>query len=111
MHTCSYCDGSMDVEEEAEQEIEEVVVEQPFAQSVVNHGIEISVSAPAGVFPAEAFLRVQMITNQADVTEIEQLVTEKKDENTTEDVETVVEESYSRNFTPVPNSMKPTACP
>lgn len=83
----------------ATQEIVTPVVEEVFEQSVVCNGIEISVSAPAGVFPAGAVLCVEMITNESDVSEIEQLVTEKKDETTAEDVVTVVEQSYSFDIT------------
>ena len=70
-----------------------------FAQSMILDGIEISVYAPAGVFPAGAFLDVKMITNEAEVSEIEQLVSEKKDETTSPDVTTVVEQSYSFDIT------------
>lgn len=70
-----------------------------FAQSMILDGIEISVCAPAGVFPAGAFLDVKMITNEAEVSEIEQLVSEKKDETTSPDVTTVVEQSYSFDIT------------
>ncbi len=73
--------------------------EVAFEQTVVRNGIEITVSAPAGVFPAGALLHVEMITDEAEVSEIEQLVTEKKEETTADDVVTVVEQSYSFDIT------------
>ncbi|MDD6806202.1 MAG: hypothetical protein PUD77_08040, partial [Clostridiales bacterium] len=93
-HVCDLCD--VNEEELVEKEEEDKVV---FEQTVVCEDIEIYVTAPAGVFPVGARLCVEMITNENDISEIEQMVAEKKDEETEEDVVTVVEQSYSFNIT------------
>ena len=90
-------------EEEAEEEAEEVVavetaeiIEESEFDAVVTKGdIEISVSAPAGVFPVGAVLDINEIVEQSDVVEIEHMVAEAMDEDTAINVETVVEESHS----------------
>ena len=92
------------LEKEADGALDEIIEDHPgdteaeavaFEQSTTIEGIEIHVSAPAGVFPANATLSVEMITSTAQVSEIENLVTDKLDEETPEDVATTVEQSYS----------------
>lgn len=86
-------------EEETEKaEDTDEAAEEAFDQSVIENGVEVSVSAPEGVFPAGAQLKVSTITG-GDASEIEQLVAEKKDAETDENTIVVVEQSYSFDIT------------
>lgn len=86
-------------EEETEKaEDTDEAAEEAFDQSVIENGVEVSVSAPEGVFPAGAQLKVSTITG-GDASEIEQLVAEKKDAETDENTTVVVEQSYSFDIT------------
>lgn len=86
-----------ELEDEEEEEEEEVKV--AFKQSLVENGIEIMVSAPEGVFPEGASLRVKTITRESDVAEIEQLLAEEKDAAADENTLVEVEQSYSFDIT------------
>lgn len=78
--------------------LEDADKEEIFSQSTVENGVEISVNAPKGVFPAGAKLHVRAITD-SDASKIDQLVTEKKDEQTDANTTVVVEQSYSFDIT------------
>ena len=95
-HVCELCNVNETEEEVVDNEKEDKVV---FEQTVVCEDIEIYVIAPAGVFPVGARLCVEMITNENEISEIEQMVAEKKNEETEADVVTVVEQSYSFDIT------------
>lgn len=64
-----------------------------FEQSTTIDGIEIAVTAPAGVFPAGASLHVEAVTAESDVTSIENLVSEQKE--AADDAVVDVEQSHT----------------
>ncbi len=83
------------INEQLESAQNETIEQIEFSQNVVIDDVSISVYAPAGVFPVGASLHVEKITNDEVVNEIEQLVSNHKNEQELSNVETKVEESYT----------------
>ena len=69
-----------------------------FSQCVVDGEVEISVSAPEGVFPEGATLLANRITEESQVSQIEQLVATKEEEAAPDEA-VKVEQTYSYDIT------------
>ena len=70
-----------------------------FSQTVRDGQVEISVTAPEGVFPEGASLSVNRITEKGQVAQIEQLVTAKEEESAPADEMLSVDQTYSYDIT------------